>query len=81
MKLEVGKTYVLKVIDQKSVELLHEYTKTERIARNVYPNVLLTSRILLFVLSVCVTPLLMITVPLMKKYPMATNKPTKFGVK
>jgi hypothetical protein len=81
MKLEVGKTYVLRVTDPKSCEVLHEYSKAERAAKLLIPNALRVGRILLFAVSVCIPPLLLVTVPLMKKYPVKSDKPTKFGVK
>jgi hypothetical protein len=81
MKLEVGKTYVLKVTDHKSCEVLHEYSALEARVRKIYPNTMQVGRLILFAVSICIPPLLLVTVPLMKKYPLKLDKPTKFGVK
>jgi hypothetical protein len=63
VKIETGKTYVIKVTDNKTVDILHEYTKKEKFMKQLYPVVALIIKVLLLIISALVPPLLLITIP------------------
>lgn len=67
MKLEVGKTYVIKITDEKNCEILHEYSLRERIVKNIASVLHTLLKTLILLVSVCVPPLLLITLPIFRK--------------
>jgi hypothetical protein len=67
MKIEVGKTYVIKVQDKNNIELLHEYSKKESFIYNIFPKTIIALKMLFILISIAIPPLLFITILLLKK--------------
>jgi len=65
--IEVGKTYVVEIKDSNNIELLHEYSKKEKFVHQIYPMLITTIKALSVLISVAIPPLLLITIPLLKK--------------
>lgn len=67
MKVEVGKIYVIKILDNKNVNILHEYSKKESFMYNIYSMAITVLKIFSVLISVVIPPLLFITILLLKK--------------
>lgn len=64
VKFEIGKKYVVKMKDEKSVELLREHTSRENVMFNIKNYLSNTFKVVVVIVSVCIPPLLLITIPL-----------------
>lgn len=71
VKIEAGKSYVIKVVDKQTCEVSHEYTKSEKAAKNILPILFNTGKALLFMVSIFIPFLLPFTMRYLKKHRIA----------
>lgn len=65
--IEADTTYVVYVKDGSTAEVLHKYSKREAIIYNIGSISKCTFKVLIVLVSVLLPPLLLITIPLMRK--------------
>lgn len=66
-KFQIGKEYIVKMRDQRSVEVLREWTLREKFIYNIGSYMLITLRVLAVIGSLVFPPLLLFTLPLLRK--------------
>ena len=67
MLIQPDKVYVVKVRDGTHADILHEYTKRERVIYNIKVNSITALKILVVIVSILIPPLLLVTMPMMRK--------------
>ena len=67
INIETDTTYVVYVKDGSTAEVLHKYSKREAIIYNIGSISKCTFKVLAILISVVFPPLLLITIPLMKR--------------
>ena len=66
MNVDIGKTYVVRIKDAQSADILHEYTTREKIIHDIKEISLNLLKGSILLISIIIPPLLFITIPLMK---------------
>lgn len=66
-KFKVGNKYVVVMKDERSVDVLHEYSIREHLAYNISNALKGIVKAAVVIISVVFPPLLLITIPLIKR--------------
>ena len=67
MDIKSGRTYVIRVVDDSNIAILHEYTKREMIVSKAYPIIATSIKIILVLVSILIPLLLFMTIPLLRR--------------